>query len=71
MTSVGESLFPASVHNLHAHLSTRVSYLVLDEADRMLDKGFENDIRLIIKQTAEMSSRQTLMCMLHFNPEQR
>ena len=27
-----------------------VSWLVLDEADRMLDKGFENDIREIIKQ---------------------
>jgi len=38
-----------------------VSYLVLDEADRMLDKGFENDIRLIIEQTAEMRLRQTLM----------
>lgn len=31
-------------------LST-VSYLVLDEADRMLDKGFENDIRAIIGMT--------------------
>jgi len=27
-----------------------VSWLVLDEADRMLDKGFENDIRSIISQ---------------------
>merc|ERR1719147_95685 len=28
-----------------------ISYLVLDEADRMLDQGFEEDIRAIIKMT--------------------
>ncbi|KAG9106954.1 RNA-dependent ATPase [Ceratobasidium sp. 392] len=32
-----------------------------DEADRMLDKGFENDIRSIIEKTAPMDNRQTLM----------
>ncbi|CAG8508390.1 6617_t:CDS:2 [Ambispora gerdemannii] len=36
-----------------------VSYLVLDEADRMLDIGFEKDIRTIISKTN--SKRQTLM----------
>lgn len=38
---------------------SEISFLVLDEADRMLDDGFERDIRKIIEQTP--SSRQTLM----------
>jgi superfamily II DNA/RNA helicase len=38
---------------------TRVSYLVLDEADRMLDMGFERDIRAILGLTRP--DRQTLM----------
>ncbi|KAF9785827.1 DEAD-domain-containing protein [Thelephora terrestris] len=38
-----------------------VTYLVLDEADRMLDKGFENDIRTIVGYTTQGEGRQTLM----------
>lgn len=52
-------VLPGETHNI-----TRVTYLVLDEADRMLDRGFENDIRRIIERTADASERQTVMCKL-------
>ena len=39
---------------------SNVNYLVLDEADRMLEKGFEEDIKKIIRQT-KTHGRQTLM----------
>lgn len=37
----------------------RVTYLVLDEADRMLDMGFEPQMRKIVSQIRP--DRQTLM----------
>ncbi len=42
---------------------SRVTYLVLDEADRMLDMGFEKDIRKIVAslRPAGPGSRQTVM----------
>ncbi|RWS24781.1 putative ATP-dependent RNA helicase DDX5-like protein [Leptotrombidium deliense] len=39
---------------------TNISYLVLDEADRMLDMGFEPQIRKIVSQIPS-TNRQTLM----------
>ena len=44
----------------YADLS-KAKYVVLDEADRMLDKGFEEEIRKIINTTPAIGKRQTLM----------
>ncbi|MCJ1273467.1 RNA-dependent ATPase [Puttea exsequens] len=52
-----------------ANLS-HVKYLVLDEADRMLDKGFEDAIRIIISQTSTLN-RQTLMFTATWPPSVR
>ncbi len=37
-----------------------MEYLVLDEADRLLDLGFEPDVRWIIEKTSQ-TNRQTAM----------
>jgi ATP-dependent RNA helicase DBP3 len=40
---------------------SKARYVVLDEADRMLDKGFEEEIKKIISTTPSLGNRQTLM----------
>jgi len=56
---------------------SNVGYVVLDEADRMLDKGFEEEIRKIISTTPPSASkfggrgRQTLMFTATWPPSVR
>ncbi len=45
----------------------KVQYLVLDEADRMFDLGFRDDIRRILKQCPE--ARQTLLLSATMPPD--
>lgn len=49
---------------------SKVGYLVLDEADRMLDKGFEQEVRKIISATLP-TGRQTLMFTATWPPSVR
>lgn len=53
----------------YADLSN-VNYVVLDEADRMLDRGFEEEIRKIISTTPK-PGRQTLMFTATWPPSVR
>ncbi|MDE5744382.1 MAG: DEAD/DEAH box helicase [Paramuribaculum sp.] len=62
---MGADVVIATPGRLLAHLSmgyvdlSKVSYFILDEADRMLDMGFYDDIMQIVRQLP--SDRQTLM----------
>ncbi|KAJ2791022.1 RNA-dependent ATPase, partial [Coemansia helicoidea] len=49
------------VENDQAVDLSEVAFLVLDEADRMLDQGFEKDIRAIIGMLPQGARRQTVM----------
>ncbi|KLJ11053.1 ATP-dependent RNA helicase DBP3 [Blastomyces silverae] len=55
---------PGRLKDLHSDQSLdlqKVKYLVLDEADRMLDKGFEQDIKDIVGSMPSSGKRQTVM----------
>ena len=60
----GADIMVATPGRLIAHIQqnyvdlSKIQYLILDEADRMLDMGFNDDIMTIIKQIPE--KRQTL-----------
>lgn len=53
-------LLDLHVNDRAADLST-ASFVVLDEADRLLDLGFEKDVRSIVSATAKPPVRQTAM----------
>lgn len=40
---------------------SRLKYLVMDEADRLLDSSFESDLRLLLSVLPPPNERQTLL----------
>lgn len=70
---MGADVVIATPGRLLAHLQmgyvdlSRVSYFILDEADRMLDMGFYDDIMQVVKQLPK--ERQTLMFSATMPPQ--
>lgn len=71
----GVDLVIATPGRLIAHMSSgtvrlgEINYLVLDEADRMLDMGFKDDINRIVRQVA--TERQTMLFSATMPPKIR
>ena len=59
------------VHFIHQVSLENIEYLILDEADRMLDMGFEPSIRKLVETMGmpEKAERQTLMFSATFPEE--
>jgi len=76
MTLEGVSAIVATPGRLNDYIQegsidlSKVGYMVLDEADRMLDKGFEMEVKRIV-ETTPSSGRQTLMFTATWPPSVR
>lgn len=66
----GVHILVATPGRLNDHLAARatnmrrVTYLVLDEADRMLDMGFEPQIRRIVEQVCALTDMDMYVDLL-------